>query len=244
MYRRLLDAVDVTGDDRYGSGRTTIFYFNQGLFSKFSRGTRGLDLSAVLADLENTHTRIGRVNETNLSEIFNMMQGEVWSPNGEASTMPAMSKTGHTSMSVGDVIMLPNGTTYMVDFSGFTNLEDGAKKMASRNLTASDRSALIKLASSLPVGSAERKAILASLGKTANHSSMLADSLKKKWRNVSYDPNQNQGKASLGALKITFRESGNDAAVIVTIEEMPYLKTDAESAEKILNAINDAYNAY
>ena len=163
----LQDAADVTGDDRYGSGSTQIFYFNKGLFSKFSRGTRGLDLNAVLADLDNTHTRIGRVNETDLSEIFNMMQGEVWSPNGEANTMPAMSKTGHTSMSMGDVIMLPNGSAYMVDFSGFTNLEDGAKKMASRNVTASDRSALIKLASSLPAGSPERKAILAGLDKTA-----------------------------------------------------------------------------
>ena len=241
MYRSLLDAVDVTGDDRYGSGRTQIFYFNKGLFSKFSRGTRGLDLNAVLADLDNTHTRIGRVNETDLSEIFNMMQGEVWSPNGEANTMPAMSKTGHTSMSMGDVIMLPNGSIYMVDFSGFTNLNDGSKKMASRNVTASDRSALIKLASSLPAGSPERKAILAGLGKTANQSSTLADSLKKKWRNVTYDPKQNQGRASLGALKITFQESGNDAAVIVTINEMPYLKTDAESAEKILDAINAAF---
>ena len=252
MYRSLLDAVDVTGDDRYGSGRTQIFYFNKGLFSKFSRGTRGLDLNAVLADLDNTHTRIGRVNETDLSEIFNMMQGEVWSPNGEANTMPAMSKTGHTSMSMGDVIMLPNGSAYMVDFSGFTNLEDGAKKMASRNVTASDRSALIKLASSLPAGSPERKAILAGLDKTAaglfhgdngweNHSSRLADSLKKKWINVTYDLEQNQGRANLGGLKITFRESGNDPAVIVTINETPYIKADAKTAEKLLNAISKAF---
>ena len=241
MYRSLLDAVDVTGDDRYGSGRTQIFYFNKGLFSKFSRGTRGLDLNAVLADLDNTHTRIGRVNETDLSEIFNMMQGEVWSPNGEANTMPAMSKTGHTSMSMGDVIMLPNGSAYMVDFSGFTNLEDGAKKMASRNVTASDRSALIKLASSLPAGSPERKAILAGLDKTANHSSTLADSLKKKWINVTYDLEQNQGRANLGGLKITFRESGNDPAVIVTINETPYIKADAKTAEKLLNAISKAF---
>ena len=110
-----------------------------------------------------------------------------------------------------------------------------------RKLSSSDRSALIRLASSLPEGSPERKAILASLDKTANQSSALADSLKKKWRNVTYDPKQNQGRASLGALKITFRESGNDNAVIVTINEMPYLKADAESAEKILDAINDAF---
>ena len=37
----------------------------------------------------------------------------------------------------------------------------------SRTLTASDRSSLIRLASSLPVGSAERKAILAGLSKVA-----------------------------------------------------------------------------
>ena len=37
----------------------------------------------------------------------------------------------------------------------------------SRSLTAQDRSSLIRLASSLPVGSAERKAILAGLGKAA-----------------------------------------------------------------------------
>ena len=38
----------------------------------------------------------------------------------------------------------------------------------SRNLTSSDRSALIKRASSLPAGSAERKAILAGLSKTGS----------------------------------------------------------------------------
>ena len=38
----------------------------------------------------------------------------------------------------------------------------------SRALTASDRSALIRLASTLPVGSVERKAILAGLSKTSS----------------------------------------------------------------------------
>lgn len=37
----------------------------------------------------------------------------------------------------------------------------------SRSLTASDRSSLIRLASSLPAGSAERKAILVGLSKTS-----------------------------------------------------------------------------
>jgi TnpA family transposase len=108
-----------------------------------------------------------------------------------------------------------------------------------RNLTASDRSALIKLASSLPSDSPERKAILASLGKTANNSSMLAESLKKKWSYVTYDPGLNQGEANLGGLKITFYESVG--SVIITIDETPYIKTDAETGLKLLNAINAAF---
>ena len=112
-----------------------------------------------------------------------------------------------------------------------------------RNLTASDRSALIRLASSLPAGSPERKAIFASLGKTAKgyHSSTLADSLKKKWEGVTYDLEENQGRANVGGIKITFRESGNDPAVIVTINETPYVKTDAKTAVKLLNALHAAF---
>jgi hypothetical protein len=45
-----------------------------------------------------------------------------------------------------------------------------------RNLTASDRSALIKLASSLPEGSPEKKAILAALQGSSKAASGLSDS--------------------------------------------------------------------
>jgi len=38
-----------------------------------------------------------------------------------------------------------------------------------RRLTASDRASLIRLASSMPVGSPQRKAVLSSLGKTPSH---------------------------------------------------------------------------
>jgi hypothetical protein len=57
----------------------------------------------------------------------------------------------------------------------------------SRSLTASDRSNLIRLASSLPAGSAERKAILASLGPER-----LAD-----W-SLSTDLERSVKKSSLG----------------------------------------------
>ena len=44
----------------------------------------------------------------------------------------------------------------------------------SRTLTAADRSALIRLASTLPAGSEERKAILAGLGKEASSAWSIA----------------------------------------------------------------------
>ena len=249
MYRTLKDAYEVTNDPRFLSGKTQIWYYKRSESRDFGMGSFGLERSGKWPSVENlslTHVFIGFVDESNPSKVFQMMQGEYWSPNGEASTLAAfiLRMAGHTSMSVGDIIVFPGSKALMVDMAGFYDLADApvSPRMASmRTLTASDRSALIKLASSLPAGSPDRKAILASLDKTANQSSALADSLKKKWRNVTYDPKQNQGRASLGALKITFRESGNDNAVIVTINEMPYLKTDAESAEKILDAINDAF---
>jgi hypothetical protein len=54
-----------------------------------------------------------------------------------------------------------------------------------RNLTASDRSALIKLASSLPSGSSERRDILASLGKVAGNSGVFTLSVRRE-RNTTY----------------------------------------------------------
>ena len=48
------------------------------------------------------------------------MQGEIWSPNGEAYSL--IKKTGtHTSMSVGDVIEL-DGEAFLVDTFGFRDL--------------------------------------------------------------------------------------------------------------------------
>ena len=53
----------------------------------------------------------------------------------------------------------------------------------SRSLTAQDRSSLIKLASSLPAGSPERKAILAGLGQTKKASTgKIRPFTKNDWR--------------------------------------------------------------
>ena len=56
-----------------------------------------------------------------LEWVFRHMQGEVWSPNGEARPLIAGKGLTHTSMSVGDVIRT-GGKTYVVKGTGFMEL--------------------------------------------------------------------------------------------------------------------------
>ena len=56
--------------------------------------------------------------------------------------------------------------------------EDAIRRRAAKTITASERSAMIRLAASLPVGSPERRAILAGCGKMAGKGK-LPDALKK-----------------------------------------------------------------
>ena len=53
-----------------------------------------------------------------------MMQGEAWSPQGQARYLIDKLGVGHTSMSVGDIIIV-NRKMLMVDRMGFTDLSRG-----------------------------------------------------------------------------------------------------------------------
>jgi len=59
--------------------------------------------SKIEPGLEKTHTFISLVAAVDLDEVFSKMQGEVWSPNGEARKQIEKAGTDHTSMSVGDI---------------------------------------------------------------------------------------------------------------------------------------------
>lgn len=54
-----------------------------------------------------------------LSRVFYEMQGEVWSPNGEARDLIKSLGLSHTSMSVGDFIENPRGDFYRIEGFGF-----------------------------------------------------------------------------------------------------------------------------
>jgi hypothetical protein len=70
-------------------------------------------------DLSKTHILLGTTdrpkdekNRESLSRLFIDLQGENWSPNGEANFLIRRLGLSHTSMSVGDVIRFKTGEVY------------------------------------------------------------------------------------------------------------------------------------
>lgn len=62
------------------------------------------------------------VEAKDLEDVFCKMQGEVWSPNGEAKSLIRATGVRHTSMSVGDVIF-DGYKFYQVDTVGFLEVK-------------------------------------------------------------------------------------------------------------------------
>ena len=63
-------------------------------------------------NLQETHVLLGVVDSVNKEDIFQTMQGEVWSPTGEAKDLILSKELRHTSMSVGDAIKIGNTVWY------------------------------------------------------------------------------------------------------------------------------------
>lgn len=69
------------------------------------------------------YVAVKKVMAEGVEEVFEKMQGENWSPNGEARPMIEALGLTHTSMSVGDVTEGPNGELQMVEVFGWKTLE-------------------------------------------------------------------------------------------------------------------------
>jgi len=110
--------------DAYPEGSTEVWYWNDEAGRDMMMGANWLTKKGQMPTpetLEQTHVKIGTLRETNPDKVFSMMQGENWSPQGEARDMVSNSNTGHTSMSVGDIMKV--GSTYlMVDRFGFHDI--------------------------------------------------------------------------------------------------------------------------
>lgn len=72
--------------------------------------------------IEQTYAELGTIKTNSDKEVlFNALQVENYSPNGEARDLITSKGLLHTSMSVGDILVV-NGTYHFVDLFGFTEL--------------------------------------------------------------------------------------------------------------------------
>jgi len=112
-----------TMEDCYEPGQTEIWYVKKGVAARLLKAVE--DGNKLLLpqpeDLEKTHIKVGTVNSTDQREVFAAMQGDQWSPNGEAKRMISQMGLGHISMGPGDVIVFPDRTV-MVGRRGFYDL--------------------------------------------------------------------------------------------------------------------------
>lgn len=89
-------------------------YFPQGILGQHDPNPR---------DLTSTHVLLKEINTNGgLDEVFRQMQGECWSPNGEARDLIQNKGLHHTSMSVGDVIVDDVGNAHVVGIVGFRGI--------------------------------------------------------------------------------------------------------------------------
>ena len=72
---------------------------------------------------------VKEVEADNCEEAFCKMQGEIWSPNGEARDLILGLGLKHTSISVGDVLEDENGELYLIESFGFKKVSELPKKV-------------------------------------------------------------------------------------------------------------------
>lgn len=86
-----------------------------------------MGISGELPDpdnLEKTHTHLMEfvIPRDDLEDLYMSLQGERWSPNGEARPLIESKGLAHTSMSVGDIAVTSDNEKYVVAMHGFKRL--------------------------------------------------------------------------------------------------------------------------
>jgi hypothetical protein len=120
----LLTSVAAHIDPRYGTGTTKVWYMKPDFFRDGNMGHEWLverNLVPSLATIEKTHTLVGTLDVSDPEDAYQMMQGENWSPRGEARGLIAGLGLQHTSMSVGDIVESA-GVLFLVEGGGFKRL--------------------------------------------------------------------------------------------------------------------------
>lgn len=99
-------------------GQTEIWYTGKAIARSASFLEQDGLLPTDVKDLKKNWVLLGKIKEKDRNEIFRIMQGENWSPLGQANSLIMKLKLTHTSMSVGDIIKTKEGA-FLVDMPGF-----------------------------------------------------------------------------------------------------------------------------
>lgn len=116
----------------YAPGDVKIWYFRPEIATQMLLGSIRVGAAEVIVSAETiavTHILLGSVamatalagDHIDFEVVYNRMQGESWSPNGEARDLILAKGLSHTSMSTGDVIEY-DGHFYIVCNFGFDPL--------------------------------------------------------------------------------------------------------------------------
>jgi len=132
QYETMNDAAEVQDLPGLAAGSVEVWYSKNTYPNPFTMGMsfweeeNGKSLThTLLKNPKKTHVLMGKIKESKPEKIFALLQGERWSPNGEARTLVKKSGSGHTSMMTGDFVKIGNRIAF-VDRYGFTLLVPGS----------------------------------------------------------------------------------------------------------------------
>ena len=79
-----------------------------------------LTVEEAIKNFPENYVPVMRLNEENLEDVYFEMQGEQWSPNGEARRAIKDLGLSHTSIMIGDIVEeIKTGRQFIVDWIGF-----------------------------------------------------------------------------------------------------------------------------
>jgi hypothetical protein len=107
-------------------GKTEVWYFRPGVARDIMMGLSWLQEQVPEAypepyNLAKTHIMLGRVSGEDPEKLFHDLQGDFWSPDGEARGLIESVGLNHTSISVGDILVV-KGAALFCDTAGWVNI--------------------------------------------------------------------------------------------------------------------------
>lgn len=123
QYQSLSDAAAVTGDARYQGEGLSIWYMRPEHRIEASNGFQFMKergYAPTPRTLGELYVKLGEIDRSAVNSpvgVFGLMQGEVWSPTGNARTLIGELGLAHTSMSQGDMYEI-DGVFFMIDRYG------------------------------------------------------------------------------------------------------------------------------